>query len=449
MKRFVVPLSLLVLAACGASGEPATSAAPIDIEAAVAARADAVAALPGTSPDAEFMAELRGRYVRADGAALHVVVGENEIYMRAAGVAMAPIRMEEAFIIVWWPAAEGFVAEDLYSPAPSELDFRGAQWALEHGAAPAEVAPSLAPILGTYLPSPGRDGATPVYLLQWEGRLWLQIGTAFMIPAAIGPMGLELGANSLGLAGAAWSDSPEGEPGFELAGTTYRRELGIGAGPTFKIDPVRPVDDLRREAMAAAPPAEAADLRSPDLTELVDVVPGLQLDIRYASTNNFMGATFYAEPRAFLQRPAAEALVAVQQRLAERGLGLLIYDAYRPWFATKMFWDATPESQRHFVADPSRGSRHNRGAAVDLTLVDLATGEPVAMTGGYDEFTERSYPFYPGGTDLQRWHRSLLRTEMQAAGFAVYEYEWWHFDYRDWAQYPILDVPFDSLDASQ
>ena len=106
---------------------------------------------------------------------------------------------------------------------------------------------------------------------------------------------------------------------------------------------------------------------------------------------------------------------------------------------------ATPPENRHFVADPSQGSRHNRGAAVDLTLYDLKTGAPVEMVGGYDEFSERSYPDYPGGTSRQRWHRELLRHAMEDVGFTVYEAEWWHFDYKDWKQYPIGNQGFDEL----
>ncbi len=114
---------------------------------------------------------------------------------------------------------------------------------------------------------------------------------------------------------------------------------------------------------------------------------------------------------------------------------------------TKIFWDAVPESGRIFVADPSKGSKHNRGSAVDLTLYELATGKPVKMVGGYDEFSPRSFPDYPGGTSLERWHRGLLQHAMEAEGFTVFEFEWWHFDYRDWAKYPILNRPFrrDSL----
>lgn len=224
-----------------------------------------------------------------------------------------------------------------------------------------------------------------------------------------------------------------------------RREVGTRDGETFKITPVRPIDELRSGALAAKPPPEPGDYRDPDHVELTAHDPTIKLDIRYASTNNFTGAVFYQQPRAFMQRPAAEAVVEAHQSLRRRGLGLLIHDAYRPWFVTKMFWDATPEELRDFVANPERGSRHNRGCAVDLTLYDLRTGRPIEMVAGYDEFSSRSFPLYPGGTSRQRYYRDLLRRTMERHGFSVYEYEWWHFDYHDWKSYRIGNQTFEQL----
>jgi serine beta-lactamase-like protein LACTB len=203
--------------------------------------------------------------------------------------------------------------------------------------------------------------------------------------------------------------------------------------------------ELRSDALAAQPPSFPAAAREPDLVELNALDPSIRYDIRYATTNNFMGEVFYSQPKAFMQRAAAEALVRAHQSLRQHGYGLLIHDAYRPWYVTKMFWDATPEQFKHFVADPSQGSRHNRGAAVDLTLYDLATGQVVETVGGYDEFSDRSYPDYPGGTARQRWHRELLRDAMEAQGFDVYEWEWWHFDYGDWRRYRIGTQTFEQI----
>ena len=187
----------------------------------------------------------------------------------------------------------------------------------------------------------------------------------------------------------------------------------------------------------------------PDLVNLATLDPTIKLEIRYATNRNFLGAPLYLEARAFLQRPAAEALVRASNHLHALGYGLLIYDAYRPWYVTKMFWDGTPDDKKIFVANPKAGSRHNRGCAVDLTLYDLKSGQPVEMTGGYDEMSERSYPTYPGGTSLERWHRDLLRQAMEAEGFKVQRFEWWHFDYQGWRQYPILNLSFEQLDRQR
>jgi CubicO group peptidase (beta-lactamase class C family)/D-alanyl-D-alanine dipeptidase len=224
-----------------------------------------------------------------------------------------------------------------------------------------------------------------------------------------------------------------------------RRPAGIDGDKPFQITPSEPVEELYRIARAATPPKEYNRPRSFDLVELVTLDPTIKLDIRYASINNFMGTPFYKQARAFLQRPAAEALVRVHKKLKDKGYGLLIHDGYRPWYVTKMFWEGTTPAQREFVADPSQGSKHNRGCAVDLTLYDLKTGEAVKMVSGYDEMTQRSYPFYPGGTSLERWHRDLLRKGMESEGFAVYPVEWWHFDYKDWEQYPIGTVSFEEI----
>ena len=143
------------------------------------------------------------------------------------------------------------------------------------------------------------------------------------------------------------------------------------AKQTFKIQPLRPVTELRAEALKAQPPVEQGDFRKPELVELIKLDPTLKLDIHYASNNNFLGTPLYTEARAFLQRPAAEAVARANRKLHLQGYGLLIFDAYRPWYVTKIFWDATPPEQHGYVADPSQGSRHNRGCAVDLTIYSI------------------------------------------------------------------------------
>ena len=232
--------------------------------------------------------------------------------------------------------------------------------------------------------------------------------------------------------------------GADLSGIVFERRPGPGEG-TFRIEPLLPVSELRRLADEASPPVEEGDFRESDLARLTDLDSTIRLDVRYAGENNFMGTAFYEVADAFLQRAAAEALARAHAALGEYGYGVVVHDGYRPWRVTKMFFDATPEHQRIFVADPSSGSRHNRGAAVDIGLYDLATGEVQVFVSGYDEFSERAFPRYVGGTSEQRWLRELLRKTMEREGFAVYEHEWWHFDYGDWQRYGIQNVPLHRI----
>jgi D-alanyl-D-alanine dipeptidase len=221
---------------------------------------------------------------------------------------------------------------------------------------------------------------------------------------------------------------------------------GCGAtAPSARPLPGHKIEELRGQALRAVPPDESGEFRPSDLVEPALLDPTLRLDVRYARHDNFLGWPVYPEARVFLQRPAAEAVVRVHRGLREQGYGLMLFDGYRPWYVTKMFWEATPEDRRQFLADPDEGSRHNRGCAVDLTLFDLATGKEVPMPSRYDEFTERAHPDYAGGSAERRAARDLLRRAMEAEGFTVYELEWWHFDCAGWRQYRIENRPFKDL----
>ncbi|HVO36208.1 MAG TPA: M15 family metallopeptidase [Gemmatimonadales bacterium] len=301
-----------------------------------------------------------------------------------------------------------------------------------------------------WLPLIGEYGAGPdrVIVLESGGRLealidrraWTLTATAGAFRVDSGPYA---GAAARFLRGAGGKVER-----LQLGGIAYpRRAVGTEAGVTFHIAPLHPVDSLRGAALAMHPPAQPAGLRQPDLVDVTSLDSRIKLDIRYATTNDFLGSAMYTSARAFLQRPAAEALLRALRWLTPQGYGLLIHDAYRPWYVTRMFWDATPDSLHQFVANPDSGSKHNRGCAVDLSLYDLRTGEPVRMVGGYDEFSPRSYADYPGGTSLQRWYRALLRRAMEREGFKVIPEEWWHFDYKDWRRYPVLNLSFEQLAA--
>lgn len=299
-------------------------------------------------------------------------------------------------------------------------------------------------LIGEY----GTRESTRVMILERDGRLIARFDSTRSVELTpLGPNGFSMGA----------ADEPGTINGFRrdqrgrattivLGRATWpRRALGPEDNAVFRITPVRPLEDLRREALAAAPPVEKGSFRTTDLVELIRLDSTIKLDIRYATRGNFLGRPVYTQARAFLQRPAAEALVRAHRALRTRGVGLLVHDGYRPWYVTRMFWDATPASQHEFVADPATGSRHNRGAAVDLSLYDVGSGRPVEMPGTYDEFSHRSYPAYPGGTSRQRWYRETLRQAMEAEGFSVFTTEWWHFDYKDWKQYRLGNVTFEKL----
>jgi len=195
----------------------------------------------------------------------------------------------------------------------------------------------------------------------------------------------------------------------------------------------------------AAQPREQGAFRAPDLVEIVRLDSTIHLDIRYATADNFMKRPMYDEARAFLQRPAARALLRVQRKILPLGFGLLVKDAYRPWSVTKKFWDETPPAKREFVANPAKGSKHNRGCAVDCTLYERATGREVPMPSTYDEFSPRAAARYTGGTQEERKRRDLLITTMASEGFTVDSDEWWHFDYKDWKHYRVLNIPFGSI----
>lgn len=190
-------------------------------------------------------------------------------------------------------------------------------------------------------------------------------------------------------------------------------------------------------------PREGGTFREPDLVELQELDPNIHLNILYAGRSNFLGRALYQDARAMLQRPAAEALVRANAALRLEGYGLLVTDAYRPWRVTKEMWDSVSREERAagFVANPKSGSKHNRGCAVDVTLYSLETGDEVEMPSEVDEFSERAHVDYAGGNEEATAKRELLRRVMEAEGFEVYSNEWWHFDFRDWRSYRVMDVP--------
>lgn len=181
-----------------------------------------------------------------------------------------------------------------------------------------------------------------------------------------------------------------------------------------------------------------------EMVNLEKLIPGIVLDIRYATKNNFTGEIIYEAPKAFLRKPVAEALKKVQDSLAYHQLGLKIYDAYRPYAATLRFYEVYPDT--NFVANPKYGSRHNRGCAVDLTIVSLSGGEEIQMPTVFDDFSEKAHPEYDNLPDDVIKNRRFLFRILSHFGFSYYHSEWWHFDYKDWGKYSLMDLSFDELE---
>jgi len=196
----------------------------------------------------------------------------------------------------------------------------------------------------------------------------------------------------------------------------------------------------------AEPPPVVRDAQAPAVRELVDLASlnaGFRFDLRYATPNNFMHATLYPVAKAYLHRDAAQALVEVQRELAAQGLGLKIFDAYRPLSVQQRMWDLIHDER--YVSNPAiNAGRHTRGTAIDLTIVDLK-GRELAMPTPFDDFTESAHRG-ARGIDAEAAHDSqLLEEVMTKHGFLPYPFEWWHFDYRDWKKHPPLDVPLEAL----
>jgi D-alanyl-D-alanine dipeptidase len=181
------------------------------------------------------------------------------------------------------------------------------------------------------------------------------------------------------------------------------------------------------------------------LVELITLDPSIHLDLRYATVHNFTGRILYSQARAFMHKDAAAALIRAHKRAQGDGYGLTIFDAYRPWRVTKQLWDATPVAQHQYVANPKEGSRHNRGCAIDLTLHRLSDGAAVEMPSTFDDFSTRAHRDFMGASRMPLANRARLARYMEAEQFEGRWDEWWHFDYRDWAKHPVLDVAFEAV----
>jgi D-alanyl-D-alanine dipeptidase len=183
---------------------------------------------------------------------------------------------------------------------------------------------------------------------------------------------------------------------------------------------------------------------SKELVDLKEYIPSVVLDIRYATENNFTGEKIYTLAKAYARRPVAEALKQAQATFATYNVGIKIYDAYRPYSATVKFYEVYRDTT--YVASPYRGSRHNRGCAIDMTLIDLKTGEELKMPTEFDSFRKESWPSTPISDSVVKKNRDLIISVMSKHGFKVNSSEWWHFDFKGWEKFDVLDIDFEELE---
>ncbi|NTE05308.1 M15 family metallopeptidase [Agrobacterium tumefaciens] len=180
-----------------------------------------------------------------------------------------------------------------------------------------------------------------------------------------------------------------------------------------------------------------------ELVEIKKAIPNITLDIRYATKNNFMKQVMYKQARAFARKPVVASLKKIQMELNKKGYGLKIFDGYRPYAVTVAFYKKA--SDKNFVANPAKGSKHNRGCAVDLTLINLKTGKELVMPTPYDSFSAAAAANYEPVTAEVRKNRKFLMATMKKYGLNVLANEWWHYDFAGWQNYPIMDIPFEKL----
>ncbi len=226
-----------------------------------------------------------------------------------------------------------------------------------------------------------------------------------------------------------------------VGGNRYNRRFFAGEnGKPFRFAVSGNWQELKNAANAAVMPANLGAGQQAQLVNLAQAVPGIKLDLRYASVDNCFGNVLNDDARAFLDVEAAAALNTVQLNLAQYGYGLLVWEAYRPWSVSKLAYDALPPENKSMLPAPEVGFSHNTGRSVDVSLYSLATGEPVDMISDFDEPSIRQYASFAGGTELERYRRDLLRTQMQLAGFTASDMEWWHFDYGDPKAFAHLNV---------
>ena len=308
--------------------------------------------------------------------------------------------------------------------------------------APAPPPARWLPLLGEY----GPESAATI-VLERDGRLWVHAATEEipLTERADGSFVSERDGRPV-----TFRRDPGGAvTAVELnGGALPRRQIGPASGNQLVITPVRPIDELRREALAATPPAERGPFLPSDLVELVKLDPTIKLEIRYATSNNLLGTPFYSQARAFCSARRLKRSCGRTAGCGRSATACSIHDGYRPWYVTKMFWDATPRGQAHLRrrSRPGLPPQPRRGGGPHAVRArDWASRSRWSST--YDETSARAYPTILAARRASAGIARCCATRWKREGFTVYEAEWWHFDFADWKRYPIGNTVFEQISA--
>ncbi|EGC28754.1 hypothetical protein DICPUDRAFT_159759 [Dictyostelium purpureum] len=232
---------------------------------------------------------------------------------------------------------------------------------------------------------------------------------------------------------------------LELSGIPFNYKMISTNQHQQGVYPIEKCKQVLEESLSIPFPFDSEVHKNHNLVDLSTISNTIKFDIKYASTDNFVGIKLYPEAKAFLNREAAESLLKAHNWLVDNwNVGIIVFDSYRPWNVTWAFSNSVaPEFRGLYVANPARGSVHNRGGALDISLYDLSNGKTIEMPGNFDEFSIRSHRSYIGGTSRQRWFKKLLTIALMNNNFKPYEFEWWHFDFKK--QLPVLNLKFNEI----
>ena len=232
----------------------------------------------------------------------------------------------------------------------------------------------------------------------------------------------------------------------KIGGKRFARNFFPGEGnKIYRVEVSGDYNALKEAARQAAVPVKLQQGKAAKLVSVRAAVPSAKIALRYTGADTIFGISLHDAADAFMDSEAANALQKASEKLAAYGYGLLIWEAYRPWYVSKLASDLMPKDKKNMLPLPDRGEDRNTGRTIDVSLYDLQTGEPVDMISDFDEVSVRQFPGFTGGTERQRNLRDLLVSVMQDAGFVQGKEEWWHFSYGDTKDWQHLNIPYEQI----